>query len=154
MNKSEPNIQCSHETLNLDNSSKKTKFKKIFLISNSTLDELFNDTTHISLRWIYWSAKIHGTKKNPFEYIAPPPPQVGSEQTWHVRLLGANNIRPLSWGGTNGKDPNSLLQRRANDFKLQSFDLLILVISHFSFLKSWDKHLILSSERCLTEKFW
>ena len=73
MNKREPNIQCSHESLNLDNSSKKTEFKKIFLISNSTLDELFNDTTHISLRWIYRSAKIHGTKKNPFEYIVPPP---------------------------------------------------------------------------------
>ena len=24
----------------------------------------------------------------------------------HVRLGGANNMRPLSWGGTNGKDPN------------------------------------------------
>ena len=50
VNKSEPYIQCSHENLNLDNSSKKTKLKKIFLILNSTLDELFNDTTHISLR--------------------------------------------------------------------------------------------------------
>ena len=50
VNKSEPNIPCSHETLGPDNSSKKTKFKKIFLFSNSTLDELFNETTHISLR--------------------------------------------------------------------------------------------------------
>ena len=24
---------------------------------------------------------------------------------WHVRLGVANNMRPLSWGGTNGKDP-------------------------------------------------
>ena len=29
---------------------KKPKIKKIFLILNSTLDQLFNDTTHISLR--------------------------------------------------------------------------------------------------------
>ena len=50
VNKSEPNIPCSHETLNLDNSSKKTKSKKNSLISNSMLDELFNDTTHISLQ--------------------------------------------------------------------------------------------------------
>ena len=33
------NITCSHNTLDLDNSSKK-KFEKFFLISNSTLDEL------------------------------------------------------------------------------------------------------------------
>ena len=52
---------------------KKTKFKKIFLLLNSTLDQLFNDTTHISLRRIYRSAKIHWTKKNPFEYIVPSP---------------------------------------------------------------------------------
>ena len=51
MNKSEKNHakhHCSHKTLNLDNSSKNTKFKKIFLISNHMLDGLFNDTTHIS----------------------------------------------------------------------------------------------------------
>ena len=40
MNKSEPNIPCSQETLNLKNSSKKTKIKQIFLILNSTLHEL------------------------------------------------------------------------------------------------------------------
>ena len=28
MNKSEPNIQCSHENLNLDNSSKKNEIQK------------------------------------------------------------------------------------------------------------------------------
>ena len=50
VNKSEPNIPCSHKTSILDNSSKKMKFKKIFLILNSTLDEVFNDATHISLR--------------------------------------------------------------------------------------------------------
>ena len=48
--KSEPNIPCSHETLNPDNSSKKSKLKKIFLIPYSTLEGLFNDTTHSSLR--------------------------------------------------------------------------------------------------------
>ena len=36
---------------------KKRKSKK-FLILNSTLEQLFNDTTHISLRRIYRSAKI------------------------------------------------------------------------------------------------
>ena len=45
-----PNMTCSLKTLNLENSSKNTKFKKIF-------------TTHISLRWIYRSAKIDWTKK-------------------------------------------------------------------------------------------
>ena len=50
VNKSEPKIPCSHETFNLDNSSKKNEIqKKMFLISNSTLDELLNDTTHLSL---------------------------------------------------------------------------------------------------------
>ena len=45
------------------------------------MDGLFNDTTHISLRWIYQSAKIDWTKKNPFEYIVPPSPlNWGSEQ--------------------------------------------------------------------------
>ena len=34
---------------------KNTKKKKIIL--NTTLDELFNVTTNISLRWIYRSAK-------------------------------------------------------------------------------------------------
>ena len=48
---------------------------KIFLISNSTLDELFNDTTHISLRRIYRSAKKCLNKK-PFEYIVLPPKSV------------------------------------------------------------------------------
>ena len=33
--------------------------------------DLFNDTTHISLRWIYRSAKIVCTK-NAFGYIVPP----------------------------------------------------------------------------------
>ena len=48
---------------------------------NEILENLFNcqfyagrafDTTHISLRGIYRSAKIISTK-NPFEYIVPPP---------------------------------------------------------------------------------
>ena len=52
VNKSEANIPCSHEILNLDNSLKKAELMKIFLISNSTLDELFNDTTHISPQWM------------------------------------------------------------------------------------------------------
>ena len=50
MNKIMPNVPCSRKTLNRDNSSKKNEIQKIIEISNSTLDELFNDTTHISLR--------------------------------------------------------------------------------------------------------
>ena len=50
VNKSEPNIPCSHKPSILDNSSKKKEIQKIFLILNFTLDELFNDATHISLR--------------------------------------------------------------------------------------------------------
>ena len=49
VSKSEPNIPCSHETVNHDNSLKKTKFKQTISNSNSTLDEPVNDTTHISL---------------------------------------------------------------------------------------------------------
>ena len=41
----------------------KYEIQKNLLIPNSTLDELFSDTTHISLRWIYGSAKIVWTKK-------------------------------------------------------------------------------------------
>ena len=36
---------------------KNYEFQKIFLIPNSTLDEFFSDTAHISLRRIYRSAK-------------------------------------------------------------------------------------------------
>ena len=50
VNKIEPNIPCSHKNSILDNSSKKNKIQKIFSNLNSTLDELFNDVTHISLR--------------------------------------------------------------------------------------------------------
>ena len=46
------------ENLNLDKSLYKTKIEKLFIIQYSTLDKLFNDTTHISLR----SAKIVWTK--------------------------------------------------------------------------------------------
>ena len=49
------------------------KNQKNFLIPYSTLDKLSNDTSLNSLRWIYRSAKIDWTKKNPVEYIVPPP---------------------------------------------------------------------------------
>ena len=68
------------ESLNLDICLSKTKIKTIFLIPNSTLDKLSNDTSLNSLRWMNRSAKIDWTKKNPVEYIVPPPPQEGSEQ--------------------------------------------------------------------------
>ena len=76
--KSEQNhviITCSHKTLNLDNSSKNTKFKKK-LILNSTLDELFNDTTQFLYDEYIGRAKLI-EKKNPFEYIVPPPHKWG-----------------------------------------------------------------------------
>ena len=38
---------------------------------------------------------------------------------WHVRLGGANNMRPLSWGGgTNGKDPFSLRKKGRNKTRI------------------------------------
>ena len=54
-----PDLPCSDKTLNSITS-------RVSLISNSTLDPLFNDTTHISLRLIYRSVKISEQKK-PFE---------------------------------------------------------------------------------------
>ena len=51
------------ESLNLDISQSKPKIKKIFLIPNSMLDKLSNDTSLNSLRWIYRSAKSDWTKK-------------------------------------------------------------------------------------------
>ena len=67
-----PNIPCSHITSILDNSLKKPKFRKIVLILNSKLDELFKDTTHISLWWIYRSAEIVWTKKPIWAYSSSP----------------------------------------------------------------------------------
>ena len=34
---------------------------------------------------------------------------------WHVRLMGANNMRPLSWGGVGGGWHK---RKRSNDFVL------------------------------------
>ena len=56
-----------------------------------------------------------------FSVCAPPPSTLCSPQLqstchyivnhhvkiWHVLLGGANNMHPLSWGGTNGKDPKT-----------------------------------------------
>ena len=58
------NIQGSRKILNLDNSSKNTTFKKLFLISNSLLNQLLNDTTHNSLQRTYQSAKIDLTRNH------------------------------------------------------------------------------------------
>ena len=49
------------------------KIEKIFLIPYSTLEGLVNETTQNSQQLLYRSAKIVWTKKNPFEYIVPPP---------------------------------------------------------------------------------
>ena len=72
VNKIMPNIQCSLKISILDNSSKQSKFKNVLLVQNSTMNQFFNDTTPISLRWIYRSAKIVWTKKNSFEYSSSP----------------------------------------------------------------------------------
>ena len=45
-------IPFSHKITILDNSSEKANLKKIFLVSNSTLDDLFNGTTHMSLYFL------------------------------------------------------------------------------------------------------
>ena len=73
VNKNIGNASIIHETSTIDNSLWNTKLKKIFFIPYSTLEVLFNDTTHNSVRWIYRSVKIVWTKKNPFEYIVPAP---------------------------------------------------------------------------------
>ena len=73
VNKSEQTILLL--TWNHNNSSKKKKFRKFFSILNSTLKEIFNDTT-IPLRFLY-DENIGRPKfsyqKKPFEYIVPPP---------------------------------------------------------------------------------
>ena len=51
-----------HKILNLNNSQYKPKIEKIF--PYSTLDGLFDDTTHNSLQWLYRSVKIVWTKKS------------------------------------------------------------------------------------------
>ena len=64
----------------------KNKNQKIFLIPYSTLDKLSNDTSLNSLRWIYRSAKIDWTKKNPVDYIVPPPLNRGRNNKIVIRL--------------------------------------------------------------------
>ena len=66
-----PNIPCSHKTSIFDNSSK-NEIQKIFFFSNSTLDELFNDTTHISPDEYIDRPKLT-EQKSPFVCIVPPP---------------------------------------------------------------------------------
>ena len=69
----------SHKTSILDKSSKKNELQKnLFLFSNSTLDELFIDTTHISLQCIYIDRPKLSEQKL-FEFIVSSP-QLGSEQ--------------------------------------------------------------------------
>ena len=75
-----PNITCSHKILNLDNTSKNAKCKKkIFLILNSTLDEISNDTTHISLRWLYRNCV---NKKKPIWVYSSYPHKWGRNKKW------------------------------------------------------------------------
>ena len=54
------------------------KLRKTFLIPYSKLDGLFNDNTTVYDECIDRS-KL-SARKNPFEYIVPPPPKEGWEQ--------------------------------------------------------------------------
>ena len=78
VNKSAPNIPCSHQTLNLDNSSKKRNSKKSFQFRI----QRWMSFLMILLAFLY-NEYIDQPKlterKNPFEYIVPPPTS-GSEQ--------------------------------------------------------------------------
>ena len=54
---------------------------------NSTLEQLFNDTTHISLRWIYRSAKIYWTKKPIWVYSSSPLKRGRNNKfSWKIKL--------------------------------------------------------------------
>ena len=66
---------------------KKTEFKKIYLVVNSTLDELFNDTTHISLDEYIDRPKL-SEQKNPFEYIVPLPTIGVGTKIFYIILRG------------------------------------------------------------------
>ena len=79
-NKNEANRPIIHKNLNIDNSLLETNFKKIFLLfSYSTLDGLSNDTTHISVWWIYRSVKIIWTNI-PIWVFTSSAPQEGLER--------------------------------------------------------------------------
>ena len=67
----------------------KNENQKIFLILYSTLEKLSNDTSLNSLRWIYRSAKINWTKKNPVQYIVPPPLKRGRNNCYSSDKLRA-----------------------------------------------------------------
>ena len=61
------------------------------------MDELFNNTTHISLRWIYRSAKIDWTKKNPFHYIVPSPTSGVGTKNLGLFYFTRNSKTPYSF---------------------------------------------------------
>ena len=83
VNKSDPNIPSAHVTLNLDNSSKKSKFKSLFYF------ELYAGRAFsmIPLTFLYDEyidrPKLSEQKK-PVEYIVPPP--TGAVGTMRVFL--------------------------------------------------------------------
>ena len=52
----------------------------------------------------------------------------------HVRLGGANNMRPLSWGGANGKDPKRRFKNRSSRIQLhwaKKYLIVIILSSRF-----------------------
>ena len=92
-----------------------------------------------ALKWNIILKRANGYKKDKVSWIfsvcAPPPPQYVMRpqlqstchyivnyyvKLLHVRLGGANNMRPLSWAGTNGKDPVSLFHHNENWKKLKN----------------------------------
>ena len=114
-----PNITCSHKTLNLNNSSKKTILKKCFLFRTlcwtsflmTSLTFLYNE--YISIYSSFYSSIYNWlNKKHPFEYIVPPPTPPHNwgrnSNDWFVRkiklsalsLLLSETITFAAWGYT------------------------------------------------------
>ena len=74
VNKIMPNITCSRKTLNLDNSSKNTKFKRFRTLRGTN----FLMIPLIFLYYEYIDRPKLTEQKNPFEYIVPPPKRGGT----------------------------------------------------------------------------
>ena len=88
--KSEQISICSHKISILDNSSKKTKFNKIFLSLNSTLASFFLIPVTFLCDEYIDRPKLTAQKKTPFEYIVPPPHKWGRNN--YVDYFAFNEI--------------------------------------------------------------
>ena len=117
----------------------KNQNKKIFLVPYSTLDELSTDTSLNSLRWIYRSAKIDWTKKNPVEYIVPPPSRgVGTIIPLQILCCGKYGLdKKLIYTKLYQGDKKWLaawLHRKSNSIwlkRLENFQKLFLAAKYF-----------------------